>query len=226
MFVYVLVSCSVYVLMLLRSYVLMFWCSYVILFLVGSETDVESEWARSGTEADSKWNRGQFQWTASGPNIISGPSWTLCGVYWAPWALGIRFHPDPKYKDRQLGRLIPGCDPHRDWPVGGLWIAGRALGRSQTGINLPSCRSLYFGSGWRQASQASQSKPATKWVGGETLIPNFKFRILNLNILIFNPEIGVARTGLGKVANEIESQSRLPHLKLGMLNNVFDHDIY
>jgi hypothetical protein len=159
MFVYVLMSCSVYVLMLLRSYVLMFWCSYVILFLVGSETDVESEWARSETEADSKWNRGQFQWTASGPNIISGPSWTLCGVYWAPWALGIRFHPDPKYKDRQLGRLIPGCDPHRDWPVGGLWIAGRALGRSQTGINLPSCRSLYFGSGWRQASQASQSKP-------------------------------------------------------------------
>ena len=61
MFVYVLMSCSVYVLMLLRSYVLMFWCSYVILFLVGSETDVESEWARSETEADSKWNRGQFQ---------------------------------------------------------------------------------------------------------------------------------------------------------------------
>ena len=79
-----------------------------------------------------------------------------------------------------------------------------------------------------EASQPSQPVKASHKMGGggETLIPNFKFRILNLNILIFNPEIGVARTGLGKVANEIESQSRLPHLKLGMLNNVFDHDIY
>ena len=168
MFVYVLMSCSVYVLMLLRSYVLMFWCSYVILFLVGSETDVESEWARSETEADSKWNRGQFQWTASGPNIISGPSWTLCGVYWAPWAPP----PRPKVQRPAAWEINPSLWPaqsptrnpkpaHRSIPVGVtawdqspklpvfvLWAGVEASQPSQ-----PVKASHKMGGGWNMNSE-------------------------------------------------------------------------
>ena len=55
---------------------------------------------------------------------LESSSWLLILTFSMKRPLGIHIHPDPKFKDGQLGRLIPSCDPHRDWLVGGLCILG------------------------------------------------------------------------------------------------------